>query len=388
MSPAESTGRVRSPSPQKVKTPVKVPERFKSPEPALKTTAQFKRPEPFQAPLSPDPGFNREHKTAWNSMSNGLSNGNPSCTHAGPEGSADDPGLTPKKVVKVVRRVVRKVLPTEEEEPAQKLPNVAEPAPAGKTPAMSGFSFKHDIIKMDNKDDFTRGLTNLMVRGRTREPRPRIHKDERAEKVEVEKKVEDSKEVELEEKKTENKEIKPPQTSQHVHPNPTNSDPVLKEVPSTSVDHPKTASRFAPSRPLSLPSVVGFIPAPKPTPLTSRPGVKAVPTKVPISPPAPKPSLPPPSGLTPDHGPSVPAVGNSPGPLSPPSGLLPVQPAAASQEKVRWHFACLLNVWITSVKPARGFVTHAAIKPLWRLFGDVSNVRVACFISPAIRKLE
>lgn len=358
MSPAESTGRVRSPSPQKVKTPVKVPERFKSPESVLRTAAQFKCPGPSQAPLSPEPGFNREqgqYKTTCNSMSNGLSNGNPSSTHAGPEGSVDDPGLIQKKVVKVVCHVVRKVLPTEDKEPAQTLPNVSEATLAGKAPTMSGFSFKHDIIKTDNKDDFTRGLTNLMARGRTREPRPRIHKDERAEKVKVEKKVEESQKVELEEKEKENTEIKPPQPSQHVHPNPTNSDPILKEVPSTSVDLPKTTSRFPPSRPLSLPSVVGFIPAPKPAPLTSRPGVKAVPTKVSISPPAPKPSLPPPSGLTPDPDPLMTAVGTSPGPLSPssgllpvPSGLLPVQPASVSQEKVQWwHFACLLNTWTT-----------------------------------------
>ncbi|XP_037829932.1 unconventional myosin-XVIIIa isoform X4 [Kryptolebias marmoratus] len=336
VSSAESAGRVRSPSPQKVRTPVKVPERFKSPEPPLKTAAQFKSHKTSQSPLSPEPGFKNEqgqNGTVCKSIVNGLTNGdsNPSSTHTSSMDSADDPGLTRKKVVKVVRRVVRKVLPTEEEEvtvPTQTLPKATEGAPPLKAQTMTGFSFKHDIIKTDNKDDFTRGLTNLMVRGRTREPRPRIHKDERAEKVETEKKDEDNKKVELEEKKKEQKEIKHTQPSQDINQDPTNSDPVLKEVTSASVNVPKASSRFTHSRPLSLPSVVGFIPAPKATPLTSCPGVKTAPTKSPTSPGAPKPSLPPPSRFTPDPSPSMPAAGTSPGLLSPPSGLLPSQPAA------------------------------------------------------------
>lgn len=331
---AQSTARVRSPSPQKIRTSPQVPERFKSPEPQLKTVARFKSPERLQDPPSPEPGSDSQqglNGTFCKSLVNGSTNGNgfPASTCSSSMDNVDDPGVSHKKGVKVVHRVVRKVLPTEEQEetgPTHKLPNASAGAPSLKAHAMSGFSFKHDIIKTDSRDDFTRGLTNMMVRGRTREPRPRGHKDERAEKVEPEKKDENDRNVELEEKK-EQKEIKPSQLSQDMNQSPTNSGVVLKEV--TSVAVPKASSRFTRPLPQSLSPALGFVPVPKPAPFTPRPVVRTALTRSPTTPPSQKPS----SGFTPDPIPPSPAVGTSSGPVSPSPGLL-VQPADVSQNKV------------------------------------------------------
>uniref|UniRef100_A0AAQ4S497 Myosin motor domain-containing protein n=1 Tax=Gasterosteus aculeatus aculeatus TaxID=481459 RepID=A0AAQ4S497_GASAC len=355
VSPTESVARVRSPSPPKVRTPVKVPERFKSPEPPSKVPEQFRSPEVPPAPLSPEPALNTEREQNG-MMSKSLVNGDANTNQTD---STEDTGQTRKKIVKVVRRVVRKVLPTEEDEPIgpnpppHKAPQVAKPAAeAGKAvpaPAslskaspMVAFSFKHDVIKTEDKDDISRGLTNLMVRGRTREPRPRVLRDDRPETVEVEKKNRHTagKVAEPEEKKE---------------------------------DQTNLSSKPAHSRPTSLPPVVGFIPAPKPSLLSPPPGfipgpkpsdVKRNTTKSPpfATPVAPKnSSLAPLSHHLPAPTPSPPAAPVSPAPPcpnpsapTPPPGVIPTHQTSISQQEVcSPHLACLLNIWDIGVQSVK-----------------------------------
>ncbi|KAM9359089.1 uncharacterized protein ABDE67_002232 [Symphorus nematophorus] len=335
VSPTESAARVRSPSPPKIRSPVKVPERFKSPEPP-------------RAALSPQPVMNSEREqngVMSKSVANGTANGNftPPGTSTNQMDTTDDQGLTRKKVVKVVRRVVRKVLPTEEDEatvptqPSGKAPEAAKPdaepvkaaptpASVSKPPGISGFSFKHDVVKTEDKDDFSRGLANFMVRGRTRDPRPRIRKDERPEKLELEKKNEKKEEkIEPEEPKEQKKEDKTTLKPQEANQKPTSSGPVRQEVktPGTAVNPTSTASsKSTHSRPTSLPPVVGFIPAPKPTPLAPPPGFIPAPRPAsaaklaPVKPPSATPAA---TKPTPANPPSTTPMATKPTPANPPS---------------------------------------------------------------------
>ncbi|XP_071374629.1 uncharacterized protein [Centroberyx affinis] len=218
VAPTEPAARVRSPSPPRARPPVTVPDRFKSPEPPSKMLERFRSPELPRVPMSPEPVMNGDSKqngTVNKSAVNGTASGNIKVMGTGtilPD-VTDDQGLTRKKVVKVVRRVVRKVLPTDEEEATvltQTATKALEPARPGPEPAklaptpapasaprgfkMSAFSFKHDTIHKEEKDDISQGLSSLMGRGRTREPRPRIRKDEALEKVERVEKIEEKKE--------------------------------------------------------------------------------------------------------------------------------------------------------------------------------------------------
>ncbi|XP_068568631.1 unconventional myosin-XVIIIa isoform X1 [Cebidichthys violaceus] len=373
----ESVARVRSPSPPRVRTLVKVPERFKSPEPASKAAKQCRSPEPPQAPLSPEPVMNSERqqngimgKSVVNSTARGdvkLSGTSTSQTN-----TTEDKGLTRKKVVKVVRRVVRKVLPTEEEEttvptqPSHKAPAaeavkaVLAPASVSKAPTMSGFSFKHDVIKTEDKDDISRGLTNLMVRGRTREPRLRVWKDERPEKIELEKNNEKTvgKVAESEEKKEDKTILKP----HKINHKPMSASQGIQEAkpPVVAVNPTSTASEHsAPkssksthSRPTSLPPVVGFIPVPKPSPLSPPPGFIPAPKPTAVKKPTPpnppsatsvaqkNPSLTPPSRFIPAPQTSPLATSVSPAPprpnpsvVAPPRGVIPIQQTAVSQQE-------------------------------------------------------
>ncbi|KAM9853480.1 uncharacterized protein ACBR49_004286 [Aulostomus maculatus] len=378
----ELIGRVRSPSPPKVRTPVKVPERFKSPEPPSKMSERFKSPEPPKASMSSRPVVNSEQeqngivgKSTIHASANGNIRGPDTSTSQA--NSADDQGLTRKKVVKVVRRVVRKVLPMEGEDTtvpsqtskavavAKEIPEAVKtmpmPASASKTPGMSTFAFKHDGIKKEEKDDISRGLTNLMVRGRTREPRPRIRRDERQEKVELEMKSENKEEkVQTQEKKEEKTENKPLPKPEEVAPQPKTSASVTQEVKSqtstvTASENsalPPPSSKFPHSKAKSLPTVVGFIPAPKPSPLSPPPGFIPAPRSVaatkptPLNPPskaavAERPSpVPPPYQPSPicKSSPAVTAVSprapsRSSGPRSTPPGIIPVQHLAATKQE-------------------------------------------------------
>ncbi|XP_071328033.1 unconventional myosin-XVIIIa isoform X4 [Trachinotus anak] len=379
VSPTASLTRVRSPSPPKFRTPIKVP------EPPSKMGEQCRSPETPQASLSPEPDTNNERKQngiMGKSVVNGGANSNIKVpgTSSNHMDATDDQGLTRKKVVKVVRSVVRKVMPTEETEatrptqPSDKSPEVAKPAaepvkavpaPASvskpKAPMIPEFSFKHDVIKTEDKDDISRGLKNLMIRGRTREPRPRVHKDERPEKIEKKNKNTVEK-VEQEEKKEEHKEDKTTIKPQEVNQKLASSGPGIQRVKSpvaaenpTSITPTQPAapapasSKSTHSRPFSLPPVVGFIPASKPLTLSPPPGFipKPKPTAdkkpTPTNPPsttsvAPKSSsLAPPSRSIPAPKPPQLATPVSPpcptpGPLSPPPGVTPIQPTVSQKE--------------------------------------------------------
>ncbi|XP_032363323.1 unconventional myosin-XVIIIa isoform X4 [Etheostoma spectabile] len=380
VSHTESKDRVRSPSPPKVRTPVKVPERFKSPEPPSKKAEQIRSPEPPQAPLSPQPVMNSEREQngmMGKSVANGTANGDINVPGSGTNqmDTTEDKGLTRKKVVKVVRRVVRKVLPAEEDEttvptqPTDRAPQaarptaepvkaVAAPASVSKAPMTSAFSFKHDAVKTE--DDISRGLTNLMVRGRTREPRPRICRDDRPEKMELEK-INEKKVVEpqeIKEKKEDKTTVKP----QEVNYKPTSSgpgipiakSPVVAVNPNSMASEKvaPTSSKSTHSRPSSLPPVVGFIPAPKPSPLSPPPGFIPAPKPTAATKPTPtnRPSTTPAAQKSSSVSPSlrlIPAPKSSPlktpaspdpprptlSPLSLPQGVISVQQTAVSQQE-------------------------------------------------------
>lgn len=409
VSPTPSATRIRSPSPPKVRIPVKVPERFKSPEPPSKMAEQLRSPEPPQASLGPEPVMNSEREQngiMGKSTVNRTANGNIKFpgTSTNQMDTTDDQGLTRKKVVKVVRRVVRKVLPTEQDDPtvptqpSEKAPEATKPAaepvkavPASfaKAPSMTGFSFKHDVVKTEDKDDISRGLTNFMVRGRTREPRPRIRKDERPEKIELVKKNEKKEEnVVPEGTKEEKIEDKTTLKTEEVNHKPTTSGPVIQEVKShvaalkpTSMASELSApisSKSTHSRPSSVPPVVGFIPVPKHSPLSPPPGFIPAPRPTAVTKPTPKnppsttpvaqksSSLSPSSRLIPAPKPSVlltpvspDHLHPSPGPLSPPTGVISIQQPAVSQQEVQCpHLACLVNIWDIAVESAWLFEMH------------------------------
>ncbi|XP_076591054.1 uncharacterized protein LOC143323215 [Chaetodon auriga] len=357
-------------------------------------------PEPRQAALSPEPVINSERDqnglmgksvvngTAKDIKLPGNSNNQMDTTN--------DQTLPRKKVVKVVRRVVRKVVPTEEDEApvstkssdkapetakpdAESVKAVSAPASVSKPPVMSGFSFKHDVIKTEDKDDISRGLTNLIIRGRTRESRPRIRRDEQPEKIESEKKNEKKEEkVELEEKqrKEDKTTLEPPE----VNHKSTGSAKVIQDVkPPVASEHTAPASsKSSYSRPSSLPPVVGFIPAPKPSPLSPPPGFIPAPKPTAArkpthaNPPSTTPtaqksfSLSTPSRFNPAPKPSpltTPVNPDPPlpirGPLSPPPGINPIQQPAVGQQEVQCpHLACMVNIWGIGVESAWPFEMH------------------------------
>ncbi|XP_047191395.1 unconventional myosin-XVIIIa isoform X4 [Scophthalmus maximus] len=376
-SPAESEGRLRSPSPPKIRTTVKVPERQR---PMSMMGDQFRNHEAPRASLNAEPALNSEQEQNGmmsKNVANGTANSNikPPGTSANQVDATDENGPTRKKVVKVVRRVVRKVLPTEEDEttrptrppgtssqaakPAAE-PAKAVPAPAAvsKAPTMSGFSFKHDAIKTEDRDDISRGLTNLMVRGRTREPRPRVRTDERPEKIEFERKNERKGEhVEQEETKDDHKEDKTKMQPQEVDHKLTSCDPVIQGLksPVGAVNPASMASRgSAPasststhSKPSSLPPVVGLTPASKSLPSSRPSGFVPERKSATATPPQPATSvaqkassLSPPPRFIPAPKPPQRATTVSPdaprpvpGPLSPPPRVIPTQPPAVSQHE-------------------------------------------------------
>ncbi|KAJ7990677.1 hypothetical protein DPEC_G00302880 [Dallia pectoralis] len=183
--------RVKSPLSPSVQGTVKVPERFRSPEPPTQATSQrFSSTDACRAStISPVPVQNGDRKQI-KALNSSTVNGGSANSIAKPVGNGfqpeqdnddDDQGLTRKKVAKVLRRVVRKVPPAEEEHV-----QAPEPTSVPKNPKVPMFLFKHDTIKKDEKDDISAGLANLMVRGRTRD-RPRIRKDQHPEVEEMKK---------------------------------------------------------------------------------------------------------------------------------------------------------------------------------------------------------
>lgn len=292
-SPLPAAARVRSPSPPKIRSPVKVPERFKSPEPPPTRAGLVQNPQPTPAPRSEE----EQSAAADASAADG-----------------DLPGTDARrKMVKVVRRVVRKVLPLEKSEAgaAVAMPTQASvPSPGSRpAPGAASFSFKHESIRTE--DEVLPGLTSLMARGRTREPRPRPHRDQRQDKLELERMRE--KRADLEEEKEERHALQP-------------SGPVTPEVPPPAA----TPTR---SRPTSLPAVVGFLPPAKPATLAPPPGF------IPAPKPATRKLAPPPQEPAPT---SLPRPIQTPPPSSP---APPTRQSAVSQLEVEhaWRFITHAN---------------------------------------------
>uniref|UniRef100_A0A6Q2YE31 Myosin XVIIIA b n=1 Tax=Esox lucius TaxID=8010 RepID=A0A6Q2YE31_ESOLU len=310
--------RVRSPSPPRVRGTVMVPERFRSPEPPTQTTAQrFRSADPRRASMiSPEPVQNGGSKPNI-AVSSSAINGSSANGIAKPVGDGsqpdqdndDDQSVIRKKVVKVVRRVGRKVLPAEEEHFLSPEPQSApEPTSVPKVPKVPMFSFKHDTIKTEEKDDISAGLANLMVRGRTRD-RPRVRKDQLPEKTQEEDMGKEGRKEET---------LVEVQSSHEARPVSKEMTPVSAapdKVSLTSSNLTSVASKSAPaglipppkSVPISPPA--GFVPAPKSTAVT--PGVSTVaPKSSPAIPPAC--FVPPPKST----------------PLCPPPGFIPARKSA------------------------------------------------------------
>lgn len=352
---AESVARIRSPSPPKVRTPIKVQGHFKSPEPPSTTAAQLKSPEPPQIPrkLEPDLSEQEQNGVVGKSTVNGTANGIISLpgTSTNQMATTDDHGYTRKKVVKVVRRVVRKVLPSEDEinvpaKKSDKVTEVGKPATdtikvaaaatsVSQTQVMPGFSFKHDVIKTEDKDDISRGLTSLMVRGRTRERFPRIFQDNRPEKMELDKISEKMDEkLDLKETTKEQNEGKAKPELQDVKHKSSSSSPVTKETTSSlvsvnpankaTVGSASDSSKSPHSRPLSFTPVMGFIPAPDFIPEPQ----SCFTASTSVNPNPPQPSV---------------------GPLSStPIGIVSIQKPTVSQKEVRsntWHVVLTFGTW-------------------------------------------
>ncbi|KAM9348019.1 unconventional myosin-XVIIIa-like [Symphorus nematophorus] len=199
-----------------------------------------------------------------------------------PDAPMEDQSLGGKKVVRVVRRVVRRVVPSGTEQ--QNQPAVSE---AAKAPSAADSVLK--TAKTAKEDDISMGLTSLMGRSRTKEHRPRTRTQDRKEDIKEEMKQEEGKEKEVEE------EEKPA------------VERTEEAMPTTTSPNPPPPK----SNPLTPPA--GFIPAPKPDPLAPPAGFI----------PAPKQNL-----LTPPPG-FIPARKSSPvppkqNPLARPPGFVPV----------------------------------------------------------------
>lgn len=156
---------------------------------------------------SPELLLNGEASCALGQAMNGLEGSRGGSSLAQPEPPADDTqGLSRKKVVRVVRKVVRKVLPGEESggskepsreikspEPAKKEekppPRVLSPPPRVLSPAPRILSppprqpstLKSEHKQVAPKDELSVGLKSLMSRGRTKDHRPRSRLSEKKE---------------------------------------------------------------------------------------------------------------------------------------------------------------------------------------------------------------
>ncbi|XP_045074636.1 unconventional myosin-XVIIIa isoform X10 [Coregonus clupeaformis] len=322
--------RVRSPSPPRVRGAVKVPERFKSPVPLIQMPAQhFRSPDPRRASMiSPEPVLNGNSKPNGSVNGSAVNGSSANGSARQPDLDNDDHSLTRKKVGKVVRQVVRKVLPAEEEDapapeptkPAPEPPKLVPlqaPSSVPKVPKVPLFSFKHDTIKTEEKDDISAGLASLMVRGRTRN-RPRTRMDEPPEKKQEEAVKREEKEspklVEI--KSIPN--VGP--VSKQEDKNPVSAAPA--KVPPTASNLTSVPSKSAP---------VGFIPASKPSPLSLPAGFIPPPKSASLSPPAGFVPAPKSAPLCPLNG-FVPAPKSVP--LSPPAGFVPAPKSTAVSRSV------------------------------------------------------
>ncbi|XP_011481971.1 unconventional myosin-XVIIIa isoform X4 [Oryzias latipes] len=185
----------------------------------------------------------------------------------GPDTPGEQESSGSKKVVRVVRRVVRRVVPAGTEEQNQS------------TVSMAAADTKPRAA-VEEKDDLSMGLTSLMGRSRTKEHRPRIRTQDRKEdtKEEVKQEGDSGKVEEQEEKPAPDKpeDAKPTATAAAPNPTPLKSNlltPPAGFIPPPKPDPLAPPAGFIPppkSDPLAPPA--GFIPTPKQNPLTPPPG--------------------------------------------------------------------------------------------------------------------
>ncbi|XP_047676236.1 unconventional myosin-XVIIIa isoform X5 [Tachysurus fulvidraco] len=375
---------LRTKSPQPVRDPpgnaLSHPrERFKSPSPTRNRFSVIKKPEPSKIHerfKSPEP---RPDLQDHGPVSNGDSKTNsPLASNTRTTVNANQPELTenPDSVThkKVVKRFVRRVEPADENTAAASMTKIlcqtnAEPPKSALEPPKPStmpvipqsvseppksmpssvpkvmktpmFSFKHDTIKKEDKEDISTGLASLMSRGRTRDLRPRPFKEVSAEKIERKK-----------EENTENKEssaatgkseqipeasqsVQNPEASQNTHLKP--EEKTLASSPPTS---PATSSPIKSpiTSPPSLNSAPKRVPVPKPSPMVPLAGfipktsefLKTTTVSAPLSSiPNPKlaPVVPKPAPVT-SKVPSVlapvkPTINSGPEPLATSSGFIP-----------------------------------------------------------------
>lgn len=202
-------------------------------------------------------------------------------------GGPDSPeeSSSSKKVVKVVRRVVRRVIPAGTEQPNQ--PAVSE---AAKAASAADSALKTTRAGGEDRDDISMGLTSLMGRSRTKEHRPRTRTQDRKEDVKEEVKQEEEKE------KVEEEEERPT---------------VVKTEEAAPTPAPAPDPAPPKSNPLSPPA--GFLPAPKPDPLAPPAGFIPVPKQNLL--------IPPPGFIPARKSSPVPPKQN---PLARPPGFVPV----------------------------------------------------------------
>lgn len=218
-----------------------------------------------------------------------------------------------KRVVRVVRRVVRRVIPSGMEQ--QNQPPVSEPAKAAST-AESGP--KTTKGANEDKDDISMGLTSLMGRVRTKEHRPRTRTQDRKEEVKEEVKQE-------EEREKVEEELEKPTVEK------------TEEAPSSGSPKSKILSPPSP-KPDPLAPPAGFIPAPKQSLLIPPPGF------IPARKSSPVPQKQNPLARPPGF---IPVTKTDP--LAPPAGFIPkprpfvvMKPEVLSEKS-----ACfLLNLWL------------------------------------------
>ncbi|XP_046786249.1 unconventional myosin-XVIIIa isoform X7 [Gallus gallus] len=165
-----------------VKRPVKEDGAPESPSPNAAKDAAPTSPKP-DPPKSPDPpsGSTKSPEPVLNGATNG-----PEGPGAGGDAQGDDgQGLSRRRVVRVVRKVVRKVLPGDdagEVKPPEPMPpprkeETVPPAPPPPPPPAKPSA----PAKPEPKDEISAGLTTLMAKGKTKEHRARVRPGDRRE---------------------------------------------------------------------------------------------------------------------------------------------------------------------------------------------------------------
>ncbi|XP_053562144.1 unconventional myosin-XVIIIa isoform X3 [Bombina bombina] len=171
------------------------PLRTKSPEP-IQRSLRVQSPEPRQTPLtlkSPERSQSSESGTNSQLVLNGdakqsiekseiVMHRKESERTVQTEPVPDEPGVTKKKVVKVVKKMVRKVMPQDDAGSrkeviqsvgSKNIDKIVSPVP--KTPPTP----KIETKKENPKDDISAGLTNLMSRGKMKEHRQKVKPPEK-----------------------------------------------------------------------------------------------------------------------------------------------------------------------------------------------------------------